>query len=92
MAKAQLDRIIDYYAANVSERVAQNLFETLVHSTDRLINFYHLGKMVEVNPIYRVLIEGHYMIIYSVEDEYIRVAFLFDSRQDRETLLAFLTP
>lgn len=92
LAKAQLDDIIDYYELNASPKVARRLFETLVDAADRLINFPYLGKMAEANPIYRILVEGNYLIIYSIEEDYIRIAFLFDSRQDSGSLLAFLTP
>lgn len=92
LAKVQLDNVLDYYELNASPQVAQKLFETLMDAADRLINFPYLGKMVGVNPVYRILVEGNYLIVYSVEEDYIRIAFLFDSRQDSGSLLAFLTP
>lgn len=90
LAEEQLNDILDYYLKEVSFSTAQTILETLVCSTNRLIEFPCLGKLIAENPLYRVLVEGHYKIIYSIEEDYIRIAFLFDSRQNPDKLLSFL--
>lgn len=86
LAEEQLNNEIDYYL----KEVTKTLLETLICSTNRLTTFPYLGILIVENPLYRVLVEGHYKIIYSVEEEYIRVAFLFNTRQDPEKLQSFL--
>ena len=86
LAEEQLNDILDYYLKEVSFSTAQTILETLVGSTNRLIEL----KLIAENPLYRVLVEGHYKIIYSIEEDYIRIAFLFDSRQNPDKLLSFL--
>lgn len=90
LAEEQLNNEIDYYLKEVSLSAAKTLLETLICSTNRLTTFPYLGILIVENPLYRVLVEGHYKIIYSVEEEYIRVAFLFNTRQDPEKLQSFL--
>lgn len=90
LAEEQLNREIDYYIKEVSPSIAKTLLETLIRSTERLATFPCLGKIVIENPLYRVLVEGNYKIIYSVEEEYIRIAFLFNTRQNPDKLLSFL--
>ncbi len=90
LAEEQLNKILDYYEKEASVFVAQRILKTLVDSTNRLINFPNLGKLIIENPRYRVLIEGHYKIIYSVEEEQIRIAFLFNTWQNPDILESFL--
>lgn len=90
LAEEQLNNILDYYLKEVSFSTAQTILETLICSANRLTEFPCLGKLIVENPLYRVLVEGHYKIIYSIEEESIRIAFLFDSRQDPDKLLSFL--
>lgn len=86
LAEDQLNQILDYQP----EVFAELLFETLFDTTNRLATFPYLGMLVEENPLYRVLIEGRYKIVYSVEEERIRIVFLFDTRQSPAILLSFL--
>lgn len=92
LAEQQLNEELDYLVENVSVKVAQNLLETLILSVDRLALFPCLGLLVEENPLYRVLIENNYKIVYSVEEEYVRIAFLFNTKQDPVKLKSFLKP
>lgn len=90
LAEEQLNKELDYYEDNVSPLAAQKLLEMLKASTDRLSAFPQLGFLVEENPLYRILIEGHYKIVYSVEDEQIRIAFFFNTWQESSKLNVFI--
>lgn len=90
LAEEQLNAELDYYEENANPQVALKILDMLKVATDRLATFPLLGFLIEENPLYRVLIEGHYKIVYSVEEDQIRIAFLFNTWQDPSRLMDFL--
>jgi plasmid stabilization system protein ParE len=89
-AKTQLRDIFNYYNSNVSLRVAQKIVGKIIAST-RILSYNPLGAqrewLLEESPReYRRLIAGNYKIIYYVKDDVVRIADIWDTRRNPETL------
>ncbi len=89
LAEELLIAELDFYEENAIPQEALKLLDMLNVATDRLATFPLLGFLIEENPLYRVLIEGNNKIVYSVEEDQIRIAFLFNTWQDPSRLTAF---
>jgi len=86
LAINQLEQIFDYYKYKANIKVAKKIAFQIV---DRTI-------LLETNPLigpkepllenrkneYRYLVEGNYKIIYFIEENYIKISSIFDSRQN----------
>lgn len=85
-AMNQLEDIFEYYKITVSVSVARKIVNAIV---DRSLV---LEKQPQIGPIeellkerkneYRYLVEGNYKIIYWIEEPYIKIAAIFDCRQN----------
>ena len=87
-AKAELQKIFDYYKENASLRVAKNIVENIVKEPHSIIKTPYIGQIEQHLPerkeIYRYLIYKSYKIIYSIDDneKLIKIADVFDTRQN----------
>ncbi len=85
-----LEDIFEFYKYQDSVSTARKLVKEIVQSTLRLQKFPALGKkeylLTERNNEYRFIIEKRFKIIYWIEDNYIKIAAVFDSRQDPEKI------
>lgn len=72
------------YQESVS--IAKKLVKRIVESTLRLQKFPYTGKkenlLADRKKEYRFIVEKHYKIIYWIEGNYIKIAAVFDSRQN----------
>jgi len=86
----QLENIFDYYKFKVSVKVAQNIVTRLVDRTVQLENQPLSGQIEELlknrKKEYRYIVEDNYKIIYWLDDNYIKIAAVFDTRQNPEKL------
>jgi toxin ParE1/3/4 len=89
-AKFQLEDIYNYHVEKASHRVARKLVKSIV---DRTIHLDKNPKMGSLEPLlskkkieYRYLVEGNYKIIYWKHDNYIKIATVFDCRQNPEKM------
>ena len=85
-ARNQLEDIFGYYKEKTSLKYSRNLVIKLIDRTIQLEN-NPLGGPIE--PLlqdrkfeYRYLVEGNYKIIYWIEDNYVKIASIFDCRQN----------
>ena len=85
-----LEDIFEYYKYKASVRVARKLVMGLVKSTIQIQNSPNVGKKEELLADrkfeYCFLVVGNYKIIYWIEDDYIKIATVFDCRQNPEKL------
>jgi len=62
----------------------------ILDAVDALLEHPSIGQeepfLVNLGRHYRRLVEGHYKIIYRIEDEYIYITDIFDSRQDPDKM------
>ena len=76
------------YKASV--RVAKKLVKLLVKSTLKLQKSPQIGRKEDLLSDrkfeYRFLVVGNYKIIYWFEDNYIKIAAVFDCRQNPEKI------
>lgn len=89
-ARFRLEEIFDYYKNKASINVARKLVKQIL---DRTIQLEKNPESGPVEPLlshrkyeYRYLIEGNYKIIYWIEGQYIKIATVFDCRQNPEKL------
>ena len=85
-----LEEIFEYYKYKASVRIARKLVKGLVKSTLKLQKTPQIGRKEELlldrRFEYRFLGVGNYKIIYWVEDNYIKIATVFDCRQNPEKI------
>lgn len=82
----QLKDIFDYYKLKANVKVARSIVNKIVNKTIQLERIPGSGS---IEPLlakrkfeYRYLVEGNYKIIYWIENNYVKIAMVFDSRQD----------
>lgn len=84
-AERQLDEIYEYYSLKVSTETAQNIISRIVLAMDVLITHPTIGQAEELladrQILYRYLIQDNYKIIYSINNDEIRISDVFDVRQ-----------
>ena len=82
----KLEDIFDYYKNKVGIEVAKNIVGLIVDSTINLESQPKIGQVEEllINRAneYRYLVSGNYKIIYWIEELYIKIATVFDCRQN----------
>ncbi len=80
-----LEDIFEYHKFKASVAVARKLVKKLIKTTILLQNSPELGRKEEWlhhrKFEYRFIVEGNYKIIYWVENNYIKIAAVFDTRQ-----------
>lgn len=85
-AKYQLEDIFDYYKLKASIKVAKKLVGEIVDKTLTLEKNPTVGQKEELltkrKNEYRYLVEGNYKIIYWIEENYVKIASVFDCRQN----------
>ncbi|MFU8842930.1 MAG: type II toxin-antitoxin system RelE/ParE family toxin [Bacteroidales bacterium] len=89
-ARFQLEDIFNYYKSEASIRVARKLVKQIIERTIQLEKNPESGPkeplLTDRKFEYRYLVEGNYKIIYWIEDNYIKVATVFDCRQNPEKI------
>lgn len=91
IAKEQITEIFNFYKTRYGVRTAKKITDAIRQSSKRLKEQPLLGfkePLLLTNPHgYRSLIEGNYKIVYCLEkDNYIRIAAIFDCRQNPDKL------
>ena len=81
-----LEDIFEYHKFKTSALLAGKLVKRIVQTTILLQKSPELGRKEELlhhrKYEYRFIVEGHYKIIYWLEDNYVKIAAVFDTRQD----------
>lgn len=85
-----LEDIFEFYKYKESVSIARNLVKEIVQSTLRLQKSPYIGRkenlLAQRKHEYRFILERNYKIIYWIEDNYIKIAAIFDSRQNPEKI------
>jgi plasmid stabilization system protein ParE len=86
----QLRDIFDYYKLMANIKVAKSIVSKIVNRTIQLERNPRSGS---IEPLlakrkfeYRYLVEGNHKIIYWIENNYVKIATVFDSRQNPKKL------
>ena len=92
-ARYQLEDIFDYYKAKASLNTARKIVKKIVDKSITLEKNPTVGQKEELlkerKNQYRYLVEGNYKIIYWIEDNYVKIASVFDCRQNPTKLKEF---
>jgi len=85
-ARLQLEDIFKYYHENAGLKITQKLKNQIYNRTNQLEAFPESGPREPLLSArrfdYRYLIEGNYKIIYWVDNQNIKIAAVFDCRQN----------
>ena len=89
-----LEDIFEYHKFKASVDIARRLVKRIVESTIRIQNSPKIGKVEELlrdrKFEYRFIVIGNYKIIYWIEDNLIKIAAIFDTRQNLEKINKFI--
>ena len=82
----QLEEIFEYYKLTANITTARKLTKQIVDRTIQLENFPESGSLenllIDRSNKYRYLVEGNYKIIYWIEEPFVKIATIFDCRQN----------
>jgi toxin ParE1/3/4 len=89
-AEIQLAEIFQYYKDVASETIAKRIVVEIVDATIQLENFPETGQIEELllkrKNEYRYIVQGNYKIIYWIDDRFVKIATVFDCRQNPKKL------
>ena len=82
----RLEDIFDYYKINAGVDVARKIVDSIIDSTVNLETQPRIGQTEELlkdrKLEYRYLVTGNYKIIYWVDEPFVKIATVFDCRQN----------
>jgi plasmid stabilization system protein ParE len=82
----RLEDIFDYYKTNASIDVARKIVDSIIDSTISLETQPRIGQPEELlkdrKLEYRYLVVGNYKIIYWIDEPFVKIATVFDCRQN----------
>lgn len=85
-ALISLEEALEFIASKVSYEKLIEIRDKILDTADTLMEQPLAGQreylLEHLELGHRRLVEGHYKIIYRVENEYIYITDIFDSRQD----------
>ena len=85
-AKFRLENIFFYYKGKAGLAVTMKITSQIIAKADSLEKQPTIGRIEELlenrQNTYRYIIQGNYKIIYWIEDKYIKIATIFDCRQN----------
>jgi toxin ParE1/3/4 len=93
LSRYQLQEIYDYYATKVHATLASRIIDRIILDAEKLIHEPFIGQreplLAKRPQDFRYLVSGNYKIIYWVDNNIIRIASVFDCRQNPEKLKSF---
>ena len=85
-AIGDMKSIFTYYEKNATSEIARKIVLSIIDRADQLSEFPNLGAkeplLKQAKRVYRCLVAGNYKIIYWNEDNYVKIATIFDVRQN----------
>ena len=85
-ALSDLENIFNYYRINASLKTANRLVKNILKCSLQLEKTPNIGRqeesLKERNKKYRFIVEKNYKIIYWIDNGYVVIASVFDTRQD----------
>jgi plasmid stabilization system protein ParE len=89
-ALKNLEEIFEYYKYKASIKIAKKIVKGIVTTSIKIQGNPQIGKVEELltnrQNEYRFLIVKNYKLIYWIDNNYIKVASVFDCRQNPEKL------
>lgn len=91
-AENELDKIYKYYAEVASDSIAKKILQELISEPNKLRVNPQLGQceewLLDRSVEYRYLVFRQFKLIYSIDFnmKYIKMADVFDSRQDPQNM------
>jgi plasmid stabilization system protein ParE len=82
----RLEDIFDYFKITAGDEIAHKIIDSIIDATIRLEMQPRIGQTEELlknrRLEYRYLVEGNYKIIYWIEEPFVKIATVFDCRQN----------
>ena len=82
----RLEDIFDHYKFTAGVEVARKIVDSIIDATLRLETQPRIGQREELlkerTLEYRYLVQGNYKIIYWIEEPFVKIATVFDCRQN----------
>lgn len=90
-AETKLQEIFDYYKRVASIQIAHKIKTKIFKRTRILKNHPRAGPVEELllneEEEYRYLVEGNYKIIYWIDEDIVKIATVFNCRQNPKKLI-----
>lgn len=94
LAVDSLRNIYDFYLPQIGQHKAAEIVSELRNETRYLLIFPEMGSTEMINDAdygYRYIVKKHCKIYYTIHSEYVRIAFIWDTRRDPMLLKQTLT-
>lgn len=89
-AKKGLESVFNYYKRYANIEIAHNITNSIQDSVDILVYQPKMGQIEDLlrnrKVEYRYIVTGNYKVIYCIDDSYIKIAAIFDCRQNPQKL------
>ncbi len=89
-AEKDLENIFQFYVKTASKKVAKQIIEEILFTTNTLKLGLYLGQIEPLLSFYeeghRYLLSNHNKIIYLTKDEYVVITHVFDTRRNPNIL------
>jgi len=86
----QLKKIHNYYKIEAGEKIAQKLTKSIVETTIQLASNPQIGTiehlLAHTKYEYRFVVMKNYKIIYRIDNEFVSIISVFDTRQNPEKI------
>lgn len=85
--------IYRFYLSTAGRDKALEIISAIRQETNYLLLFPKMGQVEYIQPEfsrYRYIVKGHCKIYYTIHPQYIRIAFVWDTRQDPKQLAQYL--
>ncbi|WP_455643621.1 type II toxin-antitoxin system RelE/ParE family toxin [Parabacteroides sp.] len=93
-AKKQLKEIYTFYKPMSNGKVARKRIDPIIDAANSLVRQPLMGKIETVEPqskqVFRSFVVGDYKIIYYIREDIIKIAAIFDCRQNPSNLCTML--
>lgn len=89
IAKKSLKDIYLFYLPDTGKTKAKEIVQRIKDEANYLLTFPEMGMREEVDgklSSYRSIIRNHCKIYYTIEKKYIRIALVWDTRRNPDTL------
>lgn len=89
LAKKSLKDIYLFYLPDTGKTKAKEIVQRIKDEANYLLTFPEMGMREEVDgklSSYRSIIRNHCKIYYTIEEKYIRIALVWDTRRNPDTL------
>lgn len=85
LAIDSLRNIYEFYLSQIGQEKAYEIISELRNETRYLLIFPEIGSTEMIDNVdygYRYIVKRHCKIYYTIHSEYIRIAFIWDTRRD----------